>query len=97
MCNVLQLAGLFVCLGDLLSFSVVGGKGGREGVTDKIAGLWFARGYQYTGWQCECILITSIKLYLLSICYIYYIKVLLFIMLWIYIYYRDIFQDDLNL
>ena len=40
MCNLLELSGLLVCLGDLLSFSV------SEG-TEKIAGLWFARGDQY--------------------------------------------------
>ena len=37
MCNILELSGLFVCLGRLDKFS---GTWGRE----KIAGLWFARG-----------------------------------------------------
>ena len=36
MCNILELSG------DLLSLSVPGG-------TEKIAALWFARGYQYPG------------------------------------------------
>ena len=38
MCNTLELSGLLLCLGgDLLSFSM-------PGETEKIAGLWFARG-----------------------------------------------------
>ena len=36
MCNILELSGVFVCLGRLVKFSVPGG-------TEKIAGLWFAR------------------------------------------------------
>ena len=37
MCNTLELSPLFVCLGDLLIFSV-------PVVTEKITGLWFAGG-----------------------------------------------------
>ena len=44
MCNLLELSKFLVCLGDLLSFSVPGG-------TEKIAGLWFAKGGQYPGWH----------------------------------------------
>ena len=36
MYSMLELSGLFVYLGDLLSFSVPGG-------TEKVVGLWFAR------------------------------------------------------
>ena len=46
MCKVLELSRPFVCFGDLLSFSVFG-------ETEKIAGLWFAWGDQYTGWHYD--------------------------------------------
>ena len=42
MYNILDLSGLFVFLGDLISLSVPGG-------TEKIAELWFARDDQYPG------------------------------------------------
>ena len=42
---MLELLGLFVCLGGLIKFfSAWGGGGGRGGGTEKVAGLWFARG-----------------------------------------------------
>ena len=44
MYNILDLSGLFVFLGDLISLSVPGG-------TEKIAELWFARDDQYPGWH----------------------------------------------
>ena len=41
---------------DLLGFSVPGGR-------EKIAGLWFALGNQYSGWQCaKCDHLISLKL-----------------------------------
>ena len=39
---MLELLGLFVCLGGLIKF--FSAWGGRGGGTEKVAGLWFARG-----------------------------------------------------
>ena len=39
---MLELLGLFVCLGGLIKFFSAWGGGG--GGTEKVAGLWFARG-----------------------------------------------------
>ena len=44
---MLELLGLFVCLGGLIKFFSAwggGGGGGGGGGTEKVAGLWFARG-----------------------------------------------------
>ena len=46
MCKILELPRLFVYLGDLLSFSV-------PERTEKIVGLWFARGGQYPSLHCN--------------------------------------------
>ena len=48
MSNMLELLGLFVSLGDMLSFSLPGGGGG--GGEEKIVGLRFD---QYPGWHHE--------------------------------------------
>ena len=47
MCNILELSGLFVCLTDLSSFSLPGG-------TEKIAGLWIARGISSLADTVDC-------------------------------------------
>ena len=45
MFKVLELSGLFVCLGGLVKILSAWG-------TEEIGGLWFAKGDQYPGWHC---------------------------------------------
>ena len=44
MFKVLELSGLFVCLGGLVKILSAWG-------TEEIGGLWFAKGDQYPGWH----------------------------------------------
>ena len=49
MCNMMELSGLFMCLGGLIKFFSAWG-------TEEITGLWFAMGKgrdQYPGWHYE--------------------------------------------